>query len=68
MALIIYVNFTTKEASFVGYSAAPIIVGPTHSLVDGVLHLTAHLSLSEIKALKKPVYQQAQLPHPKEFA
>ncbi len=65
--MIIYVNFKTKEASFVGYSTNPIIVGPTHSLIDGVLHLTAHLSLDEIKALRKPFYQQLQLPHPNEF-
>lgn len=66
--MIIYVNFTTGEASFVGPSSTPIQVGPTHSIIDGKTYLTVHLSLAEIKALKGPTYQQLQLPHPKEYA
>ncbi|CBW47084.1 hypothetical protein [Roseovarius Plymouth podovirus 1] len=58
---VIYVNFQTKEASFVGHSSAPIIVGPILSLVDGVPHLTVDMTLDEIKALKEPQYQQLQL-------
>lgn len=61
MALIYYVNFRTKEVSPVGYSATPIRVGPIMSLVDGVLHITVDKDLDQIKALKKPVYQQLQL-------
>lgn len=68
MALILYVNFTTKEVSFVGPSNVLPIVGATHSIIDGVLHLTAHLKTDEIHRLRKPVYQQPQLPHPKEYA
>ena len=67
MALVIYVNFTTGEASYVGPSSSLPIVGATHSIIDGVLHLTAHLSLKEIHGLRKLVYQQPQLPHPRSF-
>lgn len=68
MALIYYVNFRTKEVSPVGPSSVLPIVGPTHSIIDGVLHLTINLSISEIHSLRQMVYQQLQLPHPKEFA
>jgi len=37
------------------------IVGPLYSIIDGTYHLTAGLSLEEIKDLRKITYQQIQL-------
>lgn len=58
---VIYVNFKTKEASFVGYSNNPIRVGPIMSIIDNVQHITIHLSIKEIKTLREPQYQQLQI-------
>lgn len=65
---VVYVNFRTKEASFVGWSDKPIVVGPIFSIVDGRTYFTAGMSVAEIKALQRPFYQQLQLPHPSHFA
>lgn len=67
MAVVLYVNFTTKEVSYVGPSSTLPIIGPILSIIDGITYVTAHLSIKEIHGLRKPVYQQLQLPHPKDF-
>jgi len=65
--MVIYVN-SLGEASYVGASSFPPQVGPILSNIDGVIHITGHLSISEIYNLRENVYQQVQLPHPKEFS
>jgi len=63
MAQVLFVNFRTKEVSPVGWPSQVPIVGPVLTRIDGMLHFTADKTIEEIKALRKPLYQQLQIPH-----